>query len=217
MSNITTFQSANLPTVQSLSNALRSLEKDVGPIGTAILKMDKTGHWVFGADQTEVEKDSLWAINPFSFVHGYIAWGVGEVLGEMMVALTEPLPETPEAPKGAARGWERQIGLSLKCISGDDKGLEARFSTTSVGGKRSVQELGVLIAEQVDKDPSKPVAVIHLDKAHYAHKAYGRVFTPVFAVQEWVSMDGEAEAEDAPEVEAPEADEAPRRRRAATA
>ena len=53
MSNITTLQSANLPTVQSLSSALRSLEKDVGPIGTAILKMDKTGHWVFGADQTE--------------------------------------------------------------------------------------------------------------------------------------------------------------------
>jgi hypothetical protein len=24
--------------------------------------MDKTGHWVFGADQTEVEDDSTWAV-----------------------------------------------------------------------------------------------------------------------------------------------------------
>jgi hypothetical protein len=78
-----------------------------------------------------------------------------------------------------------------------------------------VQELAIAIAEQVDKDQSKPVAVIHLDKSHYAHKAYGRVYTPVFAIQEWASMDGETEAQDAPEVEAPEADEAPRRRRAA--
>jgi hypothetical protein len=37
--------------------------------------MDKTGHWVFGIDQTEIEDDSTWAVNPFSFVHGYIAWG----------------------------------------------------------------------------------------------------------------------------------------------
>lgn len=217
MSNLATFKSANLPTVQSLSSALRKLEQDVGAVGTAILKMDKTGHWVFGADQTEVEKDSLWAVNPFSFVHGYIAWGVGEVLGEMMVPLTDPLPEVPEAPNGAARGWERQIGLSLKCISGDDKGLEARFSTTSVGGKRSVQELGVAIAEQVDADSSKPVAVIHLDKAHYAHKAYGRVYTPVFAVQEWVSMEGEPQADEAPEVDAPVAEDSPARRRRAAA
>jgi hypothetical protein len=217
MSNLATFKSANLPSVQSLSSALRVLEQDVGAVGTAILKMDKTGHWVFGADQTEIEKDSLWAVNPFSFIHGYIAWGTGEVLGEKMVSVAEPLPELAEAPSGAARGWEKQVGLSLKCISGEDKGMEARFSTTSVGGKRSVQELAIAIAEQVDADQSKPVAVIHLDKAHYAHKAYGRVYTPVFAVQEWVSMDGESTdvAEDAPEVEASVTEEPPRRRRAA--
>jgi len=81
MSNITTFGGANLPSVQSLSGALRSIQTEVGPTGTVILKMDKTGHWVFGADQTEIEEGSLWAANPFSFVHGYIAWGTGEVPG----------------------------------------------------------------------------------------------------------------------------------------
>ena len=66
MSNITTFGGANLPSVQSLSGALRSIQSEVAPGGTVILKMDKTGHWVFGADQTEVEDGSLWAANPFS-------------------------------------------------------------------------------------------------------------------------------------------------------
>jgi len=71
MSNsITAFSSANLPSVQSLSASLRSLQTGSAAGGSINLKMDQTGHWVFGADQTEVEDDSRWAINPFSFVHG---------------------------------------------------------------------------------------------------------------------------------------------------
>jgi hypothetical protein len=210
MSNIVKFNTAGLPSVQSLSTALRSLESTVAPAGVAILKMDKTGHWVFGADQTEVDDDSTWAANPFSFVHGFIAWGDGEVLGEKMVPVSQPLPELDAAPPNAKRGWEPQVGLSLKCLTGDDKGMEARFSTTSVGGKRAVQSLAVEIAAQVDKDPSTPVPVIRLKKDHYNHKSYGRIFTPVFEVVEWVGMDGEGAS--APEAE--QADEPRRRRRA---
>jgi hypothetical protein len=212
---LTTFSSANLPAVSTLSTALRALEKDVGPAGTVILKMDKTGHWVFGADQTEVEDDAVWAINPYSFVHGFIAWGDGEVLGEKMASVTQPLPEMDAAPAGAKRGWEMQIGMALKCRNGEDKDMEARFTTTSVGGKKAVQAIGIAIATQVDKDPTKPVPVVRLKKDHYTHKSYGRIYTPVFEVIEWVGMDGaQAEAEAEPEVAA-EAAPAGRRRRAA--
>jgi len=210
---LTTFSSANLPAVSSLSTSLRALEKDVGPAGTVILKMDKTGHWVFGADQTEAEPDSLWAINPFSFIHGFIAWGDGEVLGEKMVGVSEPLPELESAHKDAKRGWETQIGMSLKCTTGEDKDMEARFTTTSVGGKRAVQTLGVAIATQVEKDQSKPVPVVRLKKDHYQHKSYGKIYTPVFEIVEWVGLDGAAE-EAAPVAEVePEAPAAGRRRR----
>jgi len=213
MSNIVTFKQANLPAVSSLSTALRSITNNVGEAGAAILKMDKTGHWVFGADQTEVEDGSKWAVNPFSFVHGFIAWGDGEVLGEKMVSVTQPLPEMDVAPPGAKRGWETQIGCSLKCVSGDDEGLEVRFSTTSVGGKRAVQNLAVEIAAAVEKDQTKPVPLVILKKDHYVHKSYGRIFTPVFEVTEWVSMDGGAAAAEEPEAE--QSEDAPRRRRRA--
>jgi len=195
---LTTFSSANLPAVSTLSTALRALEKDVGPAGTVILKMDKTGHWVFGADQTEVEDDALWAINPFSFIHGFIAWGDGEVLGEKMVGVSEPLPELDGAPSGAKRGWETQIGMSLKCTTGEDKDMEARFTTTSVGGKRAVQTLGVAIATQVEKDQSKPVPVVRLKKDHYQHKSFGKIYTPVFEIVEWVGLDGASDEPEAP-------------------
>lgn len=213
MSNLVAFSQANLPSVASLSTALRALEKDVGPSGVVILKMDKTGHWVFGADQTEIEDGSTWAVNPFSFVHGYIAWGDGEVLAEKMVSVSEPLPNIDVAPPGAKKGWETQVGMSLKCLSGDDEGMEARYTTTSVGGKRSVQTLALAIAAQVEKDQSKPVPVVRLKKDHYTHKSYGKIFTPVFEVVEWASMDGKTEEVDAPEEANPAAEDAPRRRR----
>jgi len=76
-----------------------------------------------------------------------------------------------------------------------------------VGGKRSVQTLAVALAEQVEKDQTKPVPVIRLKKDHYSHKSYGKIYTPVFEIVEWVSMDGEA-----PEA-APEPEAAPTRRR----
>ena len=222
MSNITTFSQAGLPSVTTLATALRSVANEVGDVGTVILKMDKTGHWVYGADQTEVDDGSTWAVNPFSFVHGFIAWGDGEVLAERMVPVSEPLPEVPDAPPGAKRGWETQIGMSLKCLSGEDEGMEARFSTTSVGGKRAVTKLAVDLAEQVERDQSKPVAVVTLGKDHYTHKSYGRIYTPVFDIQKWIGLDGPEAAPAAaePEAEAAPAADAPveggrRRRRAA--
>lgn len=205
---MSTFSLANLPAVTTLSTALRALEQGAGTAGVVILKMDKTGHWVFGADQTEVEDDSTWAVNPFSFVHGFIAWGDGEVLGEKMTGVQNPLPELDAAPSSAKRGWETQIGMSLKCLNGDDKDMEARFTTTSVGGKKAVQALGVAIATQVEKDQTKPVAIVRLKKDHYVHKSYGRIYTPVFEIVEWASMDGESD-EAAPAVE----EAAPARRR----
>jgi hypothetical protein len=214
MSNIVKFANAGLPVAAaSVATALRNVAANIGGGNDLLLKMDKTGHWVYGADQTEVEDGSEWAINPFSFVHGFIAWGEGEVLAEKMGPVTAPLPERDVAPAGAKRGWEAQVGMSLKCVSGEDEGVECRFSTTSVGGKRGVQQLAVAIAEQVEKNPATPVPVVVLKKDHYQHKQYGKIFTPVFEIVRWISMDGEEAAaeESAPEVA--EEPAAPQRRR----
>jgi len=205
MTNLVAFAGSNLPSVTSLSTALRSMETE-SAAGSAILKMDRTGHWVYGAGENEVEAESTWAVNPFSFVHGFICWGEGEVLGEKMVNITQPLPELDAAPTGGKRGWETQVGMSLKCLTGEDKGMEVRYSTTSVGGKRSVQALAVSIAGQVDEDQTKPVPVITLKKEFYQHKAYGKIYTPLFDIIEWVGLGGEPETEEV-------AEESGRRRR----
>lgn len=211
--NVSVFSNAGLPAVQSLSTALRSVAADVSNIGSTIIKMDKFGSWVFGAEQTEVEDNSTWAVNPFSLVHGYIAWGEGEVLGEKMVSITALLPELDSPPPGAKKGWETQVGFSVKCLNGEDTGLEARYSATSMGGKRAIQALCFAIDGQIKIDPSKPVPVVRLKNDHYTHKQYGKVYTPMFEVVSWIGMDGEApEPAAAAEPEAPPAPAGRRRR-----
>ena len=195
--NLAVFSNAGIPAVNkdSMVAALRGMKQAV-QTGVVILKMDKTGHWVFGADQIEVQDGSMWAINPLSFVHGYIAWGDGVVLAEKMCSITQPLPELDAAPAAASRGWETQIGMSMKCLNGDDVGMEVRFTATSVGGKRAVQELAASVAEQVDKDTDKVVPVVTLDSEHYQHKTWGRIYTPIFGVKKWIAMESEPAAEE---------------------
>jgi hypothetical protein len=105
------------------------------------------------------------------------------------------------------------VGFSLKCIDGEDKGEEVRYTVTSVGGKRAVQTLAVNIANQVETDQTKPVAVVSLSKEHYQHKAYGRIYTPVFDIVQWISLDGEP-SEDTPQEVIEDDAPATRRRRA---
>lgn len=210
MSNLTTFKTANLPSAASLADSLRNINAGVGSVGgDVILKMDKSGHWVYGADLIEIEDDSKWAINPLSFTHGFIAWGDGEVLGERMVPVSQPLPELDPAPQGAKLGWQPQVGFSLKCVSGDDEGLDVRYAVSSIGGRKAVQKFAIDMAAHIEKDQSRPVPVVKLKKEHYIHKSYGRVYVPVFEIVEWVGMDGApADSADAvppaAEVEAPE-------------
>ena len=220
MTNLTVFGNAGLPSVGDLTAALRRVEITSEVSGDGVfLKMDKTGHWCFGADATEVEEGSQWAVNPFSFVHGFIAWGAektpahGTLLGEVMAPITQPLPEHPPTPEHC-EGWKVQIGCSVKCISGEDKGINARVSFTSIGGKKAMTALGLAIAAQVEKDPTKPVPLVVLKSEFYMHKQYKKTFVPIIEIVGWVAMDKEPELGDD---EPGDADEAPptRRRRAA--
>jgi len=74
MSNLVAFKQAGLPAVSSLSSALRVAAQSAAPAGgTVILKMDRTGHWVFGADQDEVEPGSKWAF-VYAWLHCVGRW-----------------------------------------------------------------------------------------------------------------------------------------------
>lgn len=178
-----------------------------------LLRLLRDGEWVFGADNTEPEEGSLWAVNPYSFSHGYISWVDNKPAGEVMVSVMNRLPTRAELPETGG-SWDEQMGMQLQCISGADKGTVVQFKTTSVGGKRSVAKLAAAIGEQAASGSENVVPVATLDVDFYQHKKYGKIYTPVFDVQKWVSMDAELPTDDdapAPEPE-PELVTARRRR-----
>lgn len=209
---VTTFGNAKLPAIATMGAALKKNVANIAPSGFVILKFDKTGAWVFGANQDEVEEGSQWAVNPYSFCHGLIAWGDGQPVGEHMVSMSEEVPEKGPLPAGADdKGWQYQVGFALKCLTGQDAGLEVRYTTTSVGGKRAVQALGLAIAEQIDTDQANPVAIVTLETDSYKHSSYGKVFVPEFAIVKFTGLD--APVADAVPTPPPVEDAKPARRR----
>lgn len=215
--DLAVFKTAGLPTVGSLAAKLKKIDTG-STAGGVILKFDKTGCFVFGADATETEEDALWAVNPYSFAHGYIAWGAGQPLAEKMVPMTDDLPEVgapPPCNESDYKGWQMQLGISLKCLTGEDAGLEVRYAATSEGGKKAVQALGLAVAEQIETDQTYPVPVVKLVTDSYQHKKFGKVMTPTFAVEKFVTMDGAEKA--AKLADGPAAAASGRRRRPAAA
>ncbi|RKX22073.1 MAG: hypothetical protein DRP45_11695 [Candidatus Zixiibacteriota bacterium] len=155
--------------------------------GVDILRLLRDGAWVFGAENIEPEEDSRWAINPYSFKHGHIAWADSKVHGEIMVPIMQPMPPRSELGD-APEGWSEQISFLLQCVGGEDEGQVVEFKTTSVGGKRAATKMATSISGQAQENPEYVVPVIVLNTDSYQHKKYGKIYTPIFDIAEWASI-----------------------------
>lgn len=210
---------SNLPVVNptQLGQALAaaSSRSSSSDDSSSFIRMDKTGQWLYGADEIPVQDKSHWAINPQSFMEGYIAWGEGEVHGEEMAPMIgNPVIAANLAPTPAKRGWEKQMGFQLVCVTGEDKGTQVVFKSSSKGGIKSIRAMLKTVVEQINLDPTAIVPHVILRNENYKHKTYGKIFTPVFDIQTWTAMESsEAPAIAEPEPEAQ--DDEPRRRRPA--
>jgi hypothetical protein len=177
--------------VKATSAALRSATG-----GMPFLRLMRDGEWVYGADNTAVEENSLWAINTFSMSIGWIAWGAegtkqeGTVLGEQMTLIGEPPISAGSLPDVGAE-WTSQVQFDLMCATGEDKGTIVRYKTNSVGGRRAFSDLLQLVSNAMDDGSGKCIPIAELSQDSYPHKKYGKIYTPVFDVKTWVMPDAE--------------------------
>ena len=170
------------------------------------LKMNKQGLWLYGAEETEVSPDSFFVVEPASYSQGYIAWDDGELVSEVMaVAGATPvtMADLPEIPVGVK--WDSQTAFALKGIEGPDEGTQLLYKVSSRGGKAAISELLGKIIERAKTGTTDVCPVVTLDNSHYKHKKYGRIYTPVLAVDEWMDIAGpdDVEPEAEPVVEPP--------------
>ena len=164
------------------------------------LRMDKSGDWYYGTDDTPIEDSDRLYVHPMGSVHGWQCWadtdldGVkADLLGSVVAPTYEPLPDHPEEVPKNGRAWTEMRGLSLML---DGKPLT--YTTTSLGGLDAVAALGNALRDQYREDPTKMVPVVQLTNDNYKHKKYGKTYVPVFKVVKWVAEPPKAEAAEAP-------------------
>jgi len=203
----------NLPAnLSSMAAALAQSAVSAGAAGgnELYLRNTKFGEWLYGAENTEVEPDATWAVNPEGFMHGFIAWDQdntsGGPKGERMVPAVQPMPDVNELPDVGGE-WGKCISIMLKCMSGEDKGLQLVWKSSSTGGRKAYAALLQDLIAQIGEDPASPVPVVELGMTSYTHKTYGKIFTPELNVVRWMSMDGEQGAEPAAAIEEKQAEE----------
>ena len=161
--------------------------------GKAYLRLHKGGFFVYGADDTEVEENSQWAVNPHSFALGFIAWqseGTGKPLGEEMRSITDDPVVLTNLPQVAGE-WTQQVSMQLMCVSGEDTGTEVIFKASSKGGINGFNDFlnQVLINLKANTGSDKVVPVIELGVTSYKHPQYGKIYTPVFKIKSWSTID----------------------------
>lgn len=211
---------------------MKAAEVGTGPNGKDILRVDDhTGDISFGQDKRQVTENDVWAVNPLSFTHGWIAFHDSEVMStidgrpaDITLSLYdadlpayEDLPEldyVPPAsnrrgPAEAAPDWREKLGVEMLCIEGPNEGAAIIWSPTSYGGRRTIAKLFEMVANQLDSDdPELCVPIGELFSDSYYNKRFKRdVHGIEFHFLEWDNMDGSgiAGAEEAAKERAKEA------------
>jgi hypothetical protein len=158
-------------------------------------KREGDGTWVHGQRRTVVEDGSRWAADPRSFMRGFICFGDGNKrLGERLLSVTLPMTDPTGLPDHGFP-WVEQWAVNLKCLDGADAGLEAVYKPTTVGGLQAVVGLLETVRDRLAgrMHDGKVSPIVRLDKSSYSN-SYGKIWTPLFDLVAWMSLDGPAPA-----------------------
>lgn len=209
MTNVTKFGGSNaLASLGGLGAALQNVVNTTTvSTGDPYLRLLRDGGFVYGAENTEVEEGSKWAVNPLSIKHGYACWTrknpklkqKDELIGEAMVPATLPKPDRNGLKRltfvdfggvETEAEWAEQVSFQLQCVTGEDAGTETLYKTTSKGGLKATTQLLTEIVNRIgEATDGTVVPVIELLSSFYDHPQYGKTFYPVFKVHTWVGMD----------------------------
>ena len=174
------------------ANLMQGIERTRSTIGVgtgkAYMRLSKGGEFIYGSDNVEVQEGSHWAVNCASLEHGWVCWGGGSLLGQIMASVQLDMPTRP--PSIEAFSFVPQFGMELACINGDDKGVEVVYRNNSNGYKKGFDKLLADIRGRYPLDQHYYWPIVELISTHYQSKQYGRIYEPVFKVVAWADAHG---------------------------
>jgi hypothetical protein len=181
--------------------------RQTAPVGgKPILKFIKTGQWLLGVANEEVDEQLL-AVNPLSIRIGYVAWENGQVVAESpLIPFTQGWPKvdrTSVLDKGAIA---QKYLLEGKLIDNDPP-VECIFSAATDGGAKAITALIDEVYKKAAAGSKSICPIVELSADSYKHQQYGVTYKPVLRITGWMDIDGNRE------VEAPKQIEAPKQRR----
>lgn len=182
--------------MKGLQNMGGNIASGIGG-GLPILRLIKSGEFVFGPENLAVEEGSEWAVNLHTLQHGYACWVDSELLGEQLVPFNLPAPDRNALPDYGGE-WKQEASVELKCLNGEDEGVTVLYKSTALGFRSAIKKLIVEIMQQVQTDPAHPYPVIDLGVDSYQHKKHGLTFTPVLSVLRWIDAQGNSVGAPAP-------------------
>jgi hypothetical protein len=173
--------------------------------GKPFLRLTRAGDYIYGPQNIDVQDGSQWAVNLAALEHGWVCWGDGELLGQIMVDVRLPQPARPLPIEGYA--FEAQFGMGLACISGEDSGLEVIYKNNSLGYKKAFDQLLADVRARYAVDQAFFWPVLELLTSSYPHKKYGQIFEPVFKIVGWADAQGNLQSAKPRAVARPTAEE----------
>ena len=184
---------SNLPaSPQDLIKGLTNVKDAVSSVqsGMPILKMNgKTGIWTYGVERIAVEDGQLWAIDPYSFEHGFVCWDNAEPIGEIMRKANEPLPNEDDLPD-YGKDWDLQNTVIMKCMSGEETGMVCINKGSSLGHAKMIRELTSQIIAQVETGSDQIYPIVNLDYDSYVNRKQGaEIFNPIMEIVDWKTYD----------------------------
>jgi hypothetical protein len=193
------------------ANLMKGIEQTRSRIvtggGKPFMRLTRAGDYIYGAQNIPVVDGSQWAVNLAALEHGYVCWGDGELLGQLMCSVQEPMPARPAPLEGYA--FEEQFGMGLACVT--QKGIEVIYKNNSLGYRKAFDQLLADIRARYVIDQQFYWPIIELLTSSYPHKKYGQIFEPVFKIVAWANAQGEIQSSRPRPVKvaAPEPAEAP--------
>lgn len=181
-----------LTALSNISDALATAANVLEIKGGGAFINFRKGVWMANGDD-EIDDKDVWALNPFTMIHGFTDFGDGEVQ-EKSVPITEPplaAASLPPAFEESENGWQKMVGVELTGVGGDFDGETFMYKVHSYGGRKAVSDYLTHLRQKIAIKDQNVIALIGLSSSSYEHKIkkYGTIHNPVFIYRDWSTMD----------------------------